>query len=346
MDAMTVVYGKRYLLLTEQLDLLKARGLECGPDEIALQHLHDFSYYTLSAYWYPFRRPLPPDERPETQKQYRSSEFMPGASLDDAVALALFDRKLRSVLFEGLARLELALRFQISYVAGSRSPFAHVLKEHLDSKACHQKTRRGSEGSESKDLYSVWLEALDRQVERSRSEDFIQHFYAKYNSKLPIWIAVEVLDLGALIRLFKLLNAEDRSRISSSFGVSNGIVFHSILYGLGILRNHVAHHNRVWNRQLSASLPRLGTGLVGEPLAHLKKLGEPRKLYPWVAMLAYVLKEYDPSTNWHRTMGTQLKKVPESPLTKGAEEMGAPVGWTELDLWRSEPTGKRLTVQS
>src|SRR5699024_1856903 len=73
--------------------ILQSRGLDCGLANEGKQILHDFSYYTLSAYWYPFRRLLEANQTRETQWQYRASKFLQGAKLSDAAEIAMFDRK-------------------------------------------------------------------------------------------------------------------------------------------------------------------------------------------------------------------------------------------------------------
>ena len=219
-----------------------------------------------------------------------------------------------------------------------RSPFAHTMQEHLDQKECCALPSKKFEKQYSNN-FDHWLDLYDKQISRSKSEDFIQHFTAKYSSEVPIWMAVEVLDFGSLVRLFKLLKGADQTEISRRFGVSNGRLFHGVLYGLGILRNHVAHHNRVWNRRLSASLRHLPAGVVGDEVSHLQDMKDTNrsKLYPWVSILANSLKTYSPTTNWHRTFATQFQKFPAVAIIEGYAQMAAPPGWRQFELWTSTP---------
>ncbi|RYZ89131.1 MAG: abortive phage infection protein [Proteobacteria bacterium] len=52
---MLSAYGKPYLTVKKQLELLKSRGMIVDDDALALQCLERNGYYRLSAYWYPFR---------------------------------------------------------------------------------------------------------------------------------------------------------------------------------------------------------------------------------------------------------------------------------------------------
>lgn len=51
-------FTKPHLNISEQLALLKARGLEITDEDKAGECLARIGCYPLSAYWYQFRRPL------------------------------------------------------------------------------------------------------------------------------------------------------------------------------------------------------------------------------------------------------------------------------------------------
>jgi len=101
-------YEKPHLNYNEQVKKLVGRGLSIVSVPEAVAALKRIGYYRLSAYTYPFRRPGLGDER-------RSSEFVEGATLEDALTLYDFDERLRTVLLSGLQQLEIGLRAQIAY---------------------------------------------------------------------------------------------------------------------------------------------------------------------------------------------------------------------------------------
>jgi abortive infection bacteriophage resistance protein len=47
---------KRWLSITDQLELLQARGLHVDDRVAAMDYLERLGYYRLSGYWYPLRR--------------------------------------------------------------------------------------------------------------------------------------------------------------------------------------------------------------------------------------------------------------------------------------------------
>lgn len=109
---------KPFATIDEQIDVLASRGLVLDRT-IAEQWLRNIGYYRLSGYWYPYREISDP-QRPE-----RLDGFIPGASFDDVVQLYEFDRKLRTLIHDGIERVEVALRSHVSYMIGSIGPLAY-----------------------------------------------------------------------------------------------------------------------------------------------------------------------------------------------------------------------------
>lgn len=126
-------YNKPWLSHHEQLDLLKSRGLAVTDDARALDYLRRIGYYRLSGYWFAFRQRSEPCcawPRRRTGKKGKSvrvehialDEFKPGASFQDAVALYVFDKRLRLLVLDALERIEVAFRVDISHTLGELRP--------------------------------------------------------------------------------------------------------------------------------------------------------------------------------------------------------------------------------
>ena len=72
------------------------------PDVQRAEHyLRHVSYYRLRAYWLPFEVPAPLDG---------DHMFRPGTSLEDVIALYVFDRQLRLHVMDAIERIEVSLR--------------------------------------------------------------------------------------------------------------------------------------------------------------------------------------------------------------------------------------------
>lgn len=78
-----IPYNKPALSYTDQLDLLKRRGLHINDEPSFLELLEKKSYYRLSGYWYPLL-----DDKAR-------HIFKPNAEFDTAYQIYQFDRDLR-----------------------------------------------------------------------------------------------------------------------------------------------------------------------------------------------------------------------------------------------------------
>ena len=106
---------KQYLTVDEQISLLKSRGMQLdGEPE---RWLRAVNYYRLSGYWYVYRAVVTRDGT-----FARADEFQEGTTFSAVTALYEFDRKLRTLVHDGIERIEVALRSHVSSVLGARDP--------------------------------------------------------------------------------------------------------------------------------------------------------------------------------------------------------------------------------
>ncbi len=101
------VYNKKPLTIEQQISRLENRGLDFGNKKLAANYLSNISYYRLRAYTYPFQDNTDPDnDHCFTRK---------GISFEDIIDLYCFDRRLRSLVFNALEKIEVAARTKIIY---------------------------------------------------------------------------------------------------------------------------------------------------------------------------------------------------------------------------------------
>lgn len=325
-------YDRPHLDFEGQIGLMEARGLDCSGCD-APQALSRIGYYRLSAYTYPFRERLSSQEAAESPVQYRSADFLPGYKLSHALSIYAFDQALRVLCAEALKMVEIGLRVRVAHVLGRRSRFGHLERDALDAQECGGPAPDG-EG----DMFDHWIRRYTTLRRQAQAEDFVQHYSHKYDGRLPVWVAVEVLDFGAVIRLFSLLNRNDQNEIARTWGVKDGRRLHKWLLTLGTVRNHCAHHSRLWNRNLAYTIGKFSPAIVGPELAHVVELAHMKKLYTSLAILAYLTPRIDPHTNWPRSLRTKVRlKFPQVPGLSPETDMGFPAKWHELELWDYTP---------
>lgn len=74
-------------------------------------------------------------------------------------------------------------------------------------------------------------------------------------SKVPIWVAVEVLSFGKLSWIIESIRAVGlREDLADYLGYSRA-TFPRVLHALASLRNACAHHGQLWHRNLTIQCP-------------------------------------------------------------------------------------------
>ena len=226
---------KPFRTIDEQIDILRSRGIVIDDIETARKALETISYYRLSGYSYHFRQY-------DKESRTRSDQFSPNTHLEQILALYRFDERLRTTTFQELSRIEVGLRALIGYTLGTEHPYLHLASLRLGPSGFDK------ENNHKTDEYRRWISSYNRNLRRSQ-EDFIQHYKSEYSGKLPIWVAVHILEWGQLAMLFKMAPIHCQDSIANSLQLSRPQV-NSWLENLRILRNICAHQGRLFNRTL------------------------------------------------------------------------------------------------
>lgn len=312
---------KPHLTAHQQLDLLKARGLQISNDAEALRSLERFGYYRLSGYFYPLRKTKP------VGQPGRRSEFINGASFDLVVELAQFDKKLRLLVLDGIETVETAVRVAIAHKLGQVHPLAHLEPRFLDGKFTQQNPRMPSTES----AHQKWCSRYEKALKESK-EEFVAHHLDNYNGKMPIWAAIEVWDFGMLSRFFSGMQARDRNAVSAKFGLQDGHVLASWLRTFNFIRNLSAHHSRLWNRAMAEvpALPALERCRALNVLHKNERAKE--RLFGALTCLWYLVSTIEPNSTWKHQVKEHLATFPRSELVS-LSSAGFVPDWESSSLW-------------
>lgn len=316
-------YTRPWMSFADQLAQLRARGMETGDEPAALSYLERIGYYRLSAYWYPFRVwEIQQDASSGKLRNARTDRFIAGTHFLDAVNLYLFDKTLRLLALDALERIEVALRVNIAYLLGRTNTFAH-----LDPTALHPGFA-GKTDRSGATAHQAWRDRFEQLVARSK-EDFVKHYHQTHGTDLPIWVAVEVWDFGTLSQLFAMMKVQDQQHIAAKYGIPDWQVFQSWLRSLSYMRNLVAHHSRLWNRNVVAQpkLPALGQIQWCDAFAgQADLLAKPFLL---LAICRHLVLRICPGTQWHQRLRTHIANFPAQQAVKPrtTADLGMPAGW-------------------
>ena len=294
---------KPHKTYTEQLAVLKDRGMLVENDGAALALLKRAGYYTLSGYSHTFRRKVVDGSR--------SERFREGTTFESIHALWSFDNRLRAATFASIQTVETHLRALLGYSLGAVDPLIHTKPELLSISRAND--------------YRVWSAKLKTKVEDSR-EDFVIHHRDNRENVIPVWVAVDVLDWGGLSYLYSFMPIREREAVAAHFELSAAQLL-SWLRSLNTVRNVCAHHSRFFNRHyaISPKLTRPGENLALDQISSSKQ--------STFGMLS-LIQHLGSKTQGHnqRLLPAAVNSFPlESGLNFGA--LGTSENWRALQLW-------------
>ncbi len=301
------IFQKPALTVAQQVELLVRRGMQITDKNLAQSYLTHINYYRLRAYWLPFEitHSNPTDEH----------QFQADTTFEKVLNLYIFDRELRLLLLDAIERVEISLRTRWANVLALKyGPFAH---ENIKIFS-HQ---------------TIWQSGLDELVkEYKRSQEtFVEHFRQKYAklSSPPIWASCEMMMLGQLSRWLKNLKLPlDRQAIADTYNLDEKILI-SFIHHLSIIRNHCAHHCRVWNRKFSLQM-RLPVKKPHDLLANFNAQDN-RRLYNTMVMLTYLFDQFSPGSSWQQRVSDLIKNNPQI----NPADMDFPVDWKQRAIWKN-----------
>lgn len=311
---------KPWKSFVEQLEILKHRGLLVDNKEAALDYLDRIGYYRLSGYWYSFRELELSQNENGIVTHKRLDNFTPGSHFKDAVNLYIFDKKLRLLALDALERIELAIRVDIAYLLGKHDIYAHENAKLFHGNFTKKANKNGNTGHEE------WLSRYKQFVHRARREPFVAHYIKKYG-KLPIWVAIEILDFGLMSKLYAGMQYKHKQEIAEKYGAKDGSNFIGWLRGLNFIRNVSAHHSRLWNINIleRANLP-------DDP--HWQQLNNARPFF-YFCLMRKLLMVISPKSKWHQRFSELMNDFPNPDCgTVHLTDFGVIEDWEQWDLWQ------------
>jgi abortive infection bacteriophage resistance protein len=216
---------KPFLSYDEQLEKLSSHGCHIEDVLFARTVLSRINYYRFSAYFLPFK---------QTDGNYK-----PGTSFETACRIYEFDRKLRTVLFSAVARIEVFLRSQ----------FAYYHTEHYGPLGYLDST-----GFRDKDHDHIrFIKQITDAIKKNEKVLFVQHHIQNYHSQFPLWVITELFTFGMLSRFYADLHTKDQKRLAKNLFGLNPKTLISWLRCCTDLRNNCAHHGRLYFRVFPAT---------------------------------------------------------------------------------------------
>lgn len=313
--------GADWKSYADQLQILTDRGLLVRDSDIAILDLERIGYYCLSGYWYPFRiLKDDPDAIPRKEDQ-----FVAGSYFEDAVALYIFDKDLRLMALDALERIERAIRVDVAHLLGQRDSFAHHDPLQFYSNFGSNTIAHGRNAGKTQ--HQLWMEHYYSLIKRNHSVAFVAHNMGKYG-KLPIWVAIEILDFGSLSRLFAGMKIADKNKIAAKYRLQSGRQLEKWLRSLNFFRNVAAHHSRMWNMNIIEVAPKPQFDGNWQSLNN-------HQPFMYFSMMQYLMQVIVPESDWGGRFKSLVQSFPE-PVNSAvkASDFGVVDGWESWGLWK------------
>lgn len=301
----------------QQLELLRSRGLKVTNENIFMSFLQRNNYYRLRGYFHPFLSGVNPGEQ---------SYFKSGASDQDIIEIVEFDRKLRNLLFEALAIFETQFRASVAYYAGRTDPYVHLNGIGLDIDFRTNPVQGELTG------HQLWLNNFEATITKLNSNEIVISHRANEGGLIPIWAAVELMDFGNISRLFRGLDERIATKVASDFH-SRASFLKGAVACLNDLRNHVAHHQRIWNNHYPINPPS-GKEKLPIDLKYLHTISDydRHKVFTRLSLLLWLNADDKFCVALKTRLVALLSEFPKNPYI-GLSQMGFPEDWKRLELW-------------
>ncbi len=313
-------YTKRPLTLHQQVEKLRSRGLLIDDEKLAERYLSNISYYRLRAYTYPFQN----NTDIEADHHFKQDDI----HFSDIIDLYCFDRRLRTLMFNAIEKIEVAVRAKIVQTYSELTGNSHWFTDRNLYKNIEVLDRTGQVTS----AFDLLMKDVEGEIKRS-NEDFIKHYYKKYDypPMPPAWMTLEVLSLGTLSKMYQLLNKSPQKKaIVKQFGLNDDRIFANWLHAIAVWRNCCAHHSRVWNRRciINLQMPK-NTDFPFLDRQTLKTL-HPNKVFTALCCIKYISNIISPGSDLKRNI---LAIIGDGGSLLDLGEMGFPKNWKYLDVW-------------
>lgn len=220
-------------LTTEQLlDLFSERGIKCcqkNKKNIIL--LNNIGYYELKRYSY---------------KYYDGNKYV-GLSFNSLLQRYYFDKKLRNSILDAIEDIELALNSHLSKVLGTATIDTDSSLGYSDfNKWCQTNGYNNYLKKDINDAFikkeqNKFLNSLKDKTKKSSLKDIKTYFKNNNGSYPPVWMMVNVLNLGDSIHIFRLMDMKYKIQVADEFNI-NVKKLDSWLKCINLIRNICCHN--------------------------------------------------------------------------------------------------------
>lgn len=306
-------FSKPALTITQQLSLLKTRGMHSSMnDSVAEELLLHNNYYRLEGYWFNYYQ----------AELYPNHIFQENASLEKVFSDYHADSILRHSTFSALEVIEVSFKSVFAYVlAKNHGPFPYSSND-LDCDI---------------DSYLDAMNKLKEDIRHSR-DVFLKEFKNHYSNPIPpIWMMVELMSLGEISRWYgDYIYTTDKKEIASYYGVPASVLT-SWMHSISTIRNRCAHHNRLYGIFISGGF-KIPKNLKDVSYIKLFDNSNRNSVYNMIIAVCYLLDTIGRQTVRKQYVDDIVHIVDVFDIEES--KLGFPDGKTAMDLYKEIEEGQ------
>lgn len=232
---------KNATTLAQQITRLRVRNFDIPSDneELVKEFLSNIGYYRASGYYLPYY-----DRKLEMTPQKISYQKI--------MDTYWFDKEIKSILLYLMASIEVEYKARIADTLCLKyGPYFFYDASYFSDNQLHKK----------------WIRKFEDQFNyQDSNDDLFKSWYKKeYNSKFPLWVAFQLININDLSKFYDLLKTPYKKELRNSLRGNDIDLTRSWLRSMTVVRNICAHNGRLFYRSISTS-PKLPKDLKKEKL--------------------------------------------------------------------------------
>ena len=299
--------------IADQIALLKQRGMLFRDESIAPHFLENISYYRLKGYWW------------DAQNDFGNHTFYANTYFEDIIDRYNFDRHLRLILFDAIERIEISLRTKMIYHLSMTYGGLWYLDGNL-----FETTPLPSDPNIT--IHQNTIFELKKECNRSQEIFIKDHRYRYSNQDADAWKILEVASMGTLSKLYKNLKHQlpEKSAIAKEMGLNLHNELSSWLEAITYIRNIIAHHSRLWSRNMVKRPAENLNNPIGQWFTNPLTQVQTKKPFLIISCMVYLCNEITPGHQIKTKILDLFNNNPNIPIYK----LGFLNNWKNEALWK------------
>ncbi len=219
--------GKEFKNLSEQIEIMKSKGLTINDENTARVILLRENYFFINGYRHLF------------MKSNNNRRFIEGSTFDELYSLFTFDRRFRNIIFKNILIIENNMKSIISYQLSKK--YGYREKDYLKPE------NFSLDRMKSRQINDL-IKKMKRQVRVNGSKHSATLHYLNNYGYVPLWIMVKVLSFGIISEMYTILKPEDQLSIAEYYNLDISVLSNYLAI-LANYRNLCAHEDIVFENK-------------------------------------------------------------------------------------------------